>query len=69
MKWRKWRLGLLVAIMTGCFTALTGLAAGITREQFLIILLVSIGKDALLFLKEHPVDTITNGDTEHRTRV
>ena len=60
MKWSLWKKSLLVAMLTGLFTALSGIAAGITWRQFGIILAVCVGKDALLFLKDHPVEDITD---------
>lgn len=56
--WKRWKMGLCVSCLTGFFTGLAGLAAGITWKQFLIIVAVCIGKDAGLFLKQHPVDSI-----------
>ena len=62
MNWKLWKRGLTIAILTGLFTALAGLAAGINWSQFATIMLVCIGKDALLYLQQHPIDTVK--DTE-----
>lgn len=51
-------MGLLVAAITGVCTAFTvGLIVpGMTRQEGIFILLASIAKDLLLFLKTHPVE-------------
>lgn len=61
MKWRSWKLGLIVAGLTGVFGALATL--GVVKDiggwqQFVLILAIGISKDALLFLKQHPVEAV-----------
>ena len=63
MSWKRWKRGLLIATLTGIATGLVGLAAGVTWRQALLIILVCVGKDSMLYLKEHPVEKIT--DTTH----
>jgi len=63
MSWKKWKRGLLIAILTGIGTGLVGLAVGINWEQALILVGVSVGKDLLLYLKQHPIETVS--DTTH----
>jgi hypothetical protein len=60
MNWRLWRIGLVVAIATGAATALVtlGVVNSVTWSQLLLLLAVNIAKDALLFLKDHPVESI-----------
>ena len=63
MNWKRWRLGLLVACLTGLFGALATL--GVVKDiggwqQFLLILGIGISKDALLFLKQHPVENVAD---------
>jgi hypothetical protein len=66
MSWRRWKMGLLVACLSGLFGALTTL--GVVTDiggwkQFLLILAIGAAKDAGLFLKTHPPDTITTDTT------
>lgn len=62
--WRRWKMGVLVSVVTGVCTAFTvGLIVpGMTPKEGAFILVASIAKDLLLFLKEHPVDEITECD-------
>lgn len=58
MSWKKWRRGLLIAAITGAATGAIGLSIGVTWHQTLILFGVSIGKDLLLYLKDHPIEQI-----------
>lgn len=60
MNWKRWKLGLIVACLTGFFGALVtlGVVDAISWKQFAIIAAVGIGKDALLFLKQHPIESL-----------
>lgn len=60
MNWNRWKIGLTVAALTGLLTGVIGLGIGITWRQALILLGVSIAKDALLFIKDHPADAISD---------
>jgi hypothetical protein len=68
MSWRRWKLGLLVAILTGFFTGLAYLSTIDTASlavliKFSLVTLGVIGKDAVLFLQNHPVDEVeVDGD-------
>ncbi len=60
MNWRRWKLGLIVAAIIGFFTA-CGAAAILDvklNAQFFLFFLGLIGKDVIMFLKDHPVDAI-----------
>ena len=63
--WRRWKLGLLVAGVTGLCTAfVAGLVfPDMTMKQALVVILGSVAKDILLFLNQHPVTEIE--DTVH----
>lgn len=63
MAWKRWRVGLLVAVVTGICTAFTVgmIVPAMTWREGALVLMGSIGKDLLLFLKEHPVGQISNG--------
>lgn len=63
MSWKKWKRGLLIAILTGAGTGVVGLAVGITWEQASVILLACIGKDLCLYLKSHPIEAIADTTT------
>jgi len=67
MNWTKWKLGLLVACLTGVFSGLVGLVIGATWRQICILLVVNLAKDGLLFLKQHPVDEVTFDVTQTTT--
>lgn len=58
IRWSAWKRGLIVACLTGLFTAVSGLVAGVTWRQFVVILAVCVAKDALLYLKQHPVEDL-----------
>jgi hypothetical protein len=75
MNWKQWKLGLLVAILTGIGTgvvsACIALALNCTNRQIVILfasnLGIAIGKDMVLFLQQHPADSI-DFDTTHITK-
>ena len=65
--WRRWKLGLVVAIITGACTALAvgAVVPTMTRREEWFVFAGMVAKDILLFLKEHPVeDIVLNGDTQ-----
>lgn len=61
MSWRKWKLSLIVASITGIFSG--GVVAfvdpNINWKGLTFILLYNICQNGMLFLKDHPVDKIT----------
>lgn len=59
MNWRKWKIGLLVAMLTGALGGMLGLAVGIAWKAFWILLIKDIAKDTLLYIKSNPINTIT----------
>lgn len=58
--WKQWKRGLLVAAITGFVTALAAIAIfpNIDWKKFLLVLGGSLGKDMLLYLQKHPVESI-----------
>jgi len=67
MNWKKWKLGLLVAGLTGLFNGVVCMVVDMTAKQIAFVLIVSFAKDALLFLKQHPAEQISF-DTNSITR-
>lgn len=66
MNWKRWKMGLFVACLTGIFSGLAtlGIVDKVTWKELLLLLLVNISKDALLFLKDHPVDTVLDNSAK-----
>ena len=62
MTWRHWKRGLVIALFTGLATGLVGLVAGVNLEQAAIIFGACVGKDLLLYLKDHPLESINDTD-------
>jgi len=58
MSWKRWKRGLLIAVLTGLATGVVAEAAGVTIKQLAVIVAVDIGKDLLLYLKQHPIESI-----------
>lgn len=61
MKWRNWKLGLLTAAVIGFFTA-CGAAAVLDVKldyKFYLFFIGLIGKDIILYLKDHPAEQVT----------
>lgn len=67
MNFKKWKLGLLVAFLSGILTGLVGLAADLTWRQMVILILVNVGKDGLLYLTQNPVSAV-EFQTEMRSK-
>lgn len=62
MNWHRWKMGLLVSVITGVCTAFAvGLIVpSMTLKEGLLILAGSIAKDLLLYLKQHPIDQVSD---------
>jgi tetrahydromethanopterin S-methyltransferase subunit F len=75
MNWKKWKAGLFVAILTGFAAGLVGACAGFAIhltgaqlvELFVVNFGLNVGKDLLLYLKNHPIEEV-NFETQHITR-
>jgi hypothetical protein len=65
MKWKQWKLGLLVAILTGVFSGgvVAFVAPIIGLKEIIFIIMFNICQNAMLFLKDHPADKITSDTT------
>ncbi len=70
MNIKKWKLGIIVAAVIGFFTACIAAAALdgiIINFKFFLFFIGLMGKDIILYLKDHPVDQVSF-DTEIRTK-
>lgn len=69
MNWKKWKIGLAVAAFTGLLTtfAVGAVVPSMTTKEAIFIALGLIAKDLLLFLKDHPVESVTDLATSNRT--
>lgn len=66
MNWKKWKIGLVIAILCGVFSAGAGLVAGMQWQAFVAVLCASLLTHLLTFLKNHPIENIE--DTQHLKR-
>ena len=67
MKWKQWKMGLIIAMLGGVFQAMVALAINITWQQTLILFAMNIGMTGLAYIKTHPEDSI-NFDTTITTK-
>jgi len=58
MNWKQWKRGLVVAVATAFATGLATLTIGVNWKQAGILTLALIGKDMLLYMAQHPADSI-----------
>lgn len=56
--WRKWRLGLVVAIACGLLSAGAGVMAGMKWQAFIAVLSTSLLTHLVTYLKDHPIENI-----------
>lgn len=65
MNWKRWKAGLAVAALTGLLTAFAVgvIVPSMTLKEGILVCLGCIAKDALLWLKEHPVENVTRNGT------
>ena len=59
MNWKRWKMGLLISLLSGLFTGLIGLALNMTAKEIGIFVLISIAKDGQLYLAKHPAEQIS----------
>jgi hypothetical protein len=61
MNWKNWKLGLIVAGITGFFSVFVAgmVFPSASWKQLTIVLLGSIGKDVMLYLAQNPADKVT----------
>lgn len=63
MNWKKWKMGLLVALLNGVFQAMIGWAVDLTPKQLVALFIVNIGTVGLAYLAKHPADSISSSTT------
>lgn len=70
MNTKKWKMGLVVSLIIGFFTACAAAAVLDLHVdlKFILFFLGLVGKDVVLYLKEHPVESIKD-DTSYTTKV
>lgn len=69
MSWRRWKLGVAVAVVMSLIVAGAGLVAGMHWQAFVAVFCAASATHLGTFLKDHPVEKINfNGDTEVITR-
>lgn len=66
MNWKKWKIGLVIAVFCGVLNAGASLVDGMHWKAFLAVLCTSLLTNLLTYLKDHPVDAIS--DTVFTTR-
>lgn len=61
MNLKRWKIGAIVSIFTGLATAFAVgfVVPTMTLKEGIFVCLASIGKDFLLFQKQHPVEDIS----------
>lgn len=64
--WKRWKIGLFIAMLTGVLSGLVALkeADKLTLTGFLVVVAFNVGKDMLLFLKDHPVEQVVEENVE-----
>jgi flagellar motor component MotA len=58
MKLKKWKIGLIVAVVFGLLTAGSGLVAGMQWQAFVAVLCTSLVTQLAAYLMKHPVEEI-----------
>lgn len=56
MKWKKWKIGLTIAVACGFLNAGASLVDGMHWRAFVAVLCTSLLTNLLTYLKDHPVD-------------
>jgi hypothetical protein len=67
MKWKQWKMGLLIAMFSGVMQAMIQVTIGLTWKQVGVLTCFNVGQAAMLYLKTHPEDSI-NFDTTITTK-
>lgn len=71
MNWKKWRIGLVIAIFCGVLTAGAGLMDSMSWKSFTAVLCTALLTNLLNFLRQHPVEAVvdsTQPQPENKTQ-
>lgn len=63
MSWRRWKLGIVVAVVLSACVAGSALEAGTTWRVFVQVFCTALVTHFLSFLKDHPLEQIQFSDT------
>jgi len=58
MAWRKWKIGLVIAVFFGLLTAGSGLAGSMNWKSFVAVLCTALLTNLGSYLKTHSVDDL-----------
>lgn len=64
ISWRRWKLGLIIGCLTGVFSGgvLAFVDSSVALKTILFMIAYNICQNALLYLKDHPVEKIEFDD-------
>lgn len=62
VNWKKWKMGLLVAFVTGLLTAGASISDDIRLMPIIRVFCVSLVATFGAYLKNHPVEEVQDGD-------
>ncbi len=66
MNWKRWKLGMVVAIVLSFIVAGSGVAAGMHWQAFISVLCTALLTHMGAFLKDHPIEQVSF-DTETKS--
>ena len=58
MSWKKWKIGVVVALVMSAFGAGAGLVAGMKLQAFVAVFCANCITHFAAFLKDHPIESI-----------
>lgn len=58
LTWKKWRVGLILAIGLGALSGIAGLAAGMTWEAFAAVVATSVVTHIGAYLQKSPLEDV-----------
>ena len=67
MNWKKWKVGLVIALLSGVFAGCAGLVGSMDWKAFVAVVCASIATNLGNYLRQHPIESIQE-ETKARTR-
>lgn len=64
MTWKKWRVGLWLAILLGFLSAGAGLLAGMAWQAFVAVLCTSLLTHITAYLMKSPIEQVDDGPAD-----